>query len=182
MKQKRNILLLFAILLALVIIYAALSTWNKSEEMKEKEQAAEDTVKLADADSLTELKYTNGESTMDFVKEDDTWYYKDDKTVSLDQDTVENLADTVTGLNAERELKNPDNLTDYGLSEPSYTVWYTSGGETVPIYIGNMTGEDYYATVGDTGKVYTITDDLVYLLEFDLDNFKDTSDTASEEE
>ena len=46
---------------------------------------------------------------------------------------------------------------EYGLDHPTYTVTLTDEAGTVTtIKIGNATGNDYYATVDDTEKVYTI--------------------------
>ncbi len=164
MRQKKSMIMLIMVLIVLLVVYAALSQWNKKTEEKE----AMETVQLVEEDSLSTFRYTDGQTTMSFIKENNIWYYKEDKEIPMSQNTVEHLSQMVTGLTAVRELKNPDALEDYGLKEPAYTIWYTAGEEDVPVYIGNMTGENYYVSVGDTGKVYTITNELVQSLKFDL--------------
>ena len=60
-------------------------------------------------------------------------------------------------LSADRELEDADALEEYGLDHPTYTVTLTDEDGTVTtIKVGNATGNDYYATVDDTEKVYTI--------------------------
>lgn len=70
-----------------------------------------------------------------------------------------------------RGLENPDQLSDYGLDKPSYTIQFQDNdGVATEILIGNGAGENYYATVGDSGKVYTISSDFQNYLQFDLTN------------
>ena len=67
------------------------------------------------------------------------------------------VADAMGQLNADRELEDADALEEYGLDHPTYTVTLTDeAGTMTTIKVGNATGNDYYATVDDTEKVYTI--------------------------
>ena len=43
-------------------------------------------------------------------------------------------------------------------------------GEEQNIYIGNAAGEDYYMTVGDKEKIYTVDYSVVNAMNFDLDS------------
>ena len=89
----------------------------------------------------------------------------------MNQDTVQSTADAIRQMEAVRELENPDQLSDYGLDKPSYTIQFQDNdGVTTEILIGNGAGENYYATVGDSGKVYTISSDFQNYLQFDLTN------------
>lgn len=180
MKQRRNMLLVLGILIVLVIIYLSLDQWNKSKEKERAEEEKKSTIQLVDATSLKKLEYTDGETTMSFVKEDDTWYLEDDKETTLSQDAIDEITDAVKNLTAKRELKDPDEMSDYGLENPVYTVWYTEDDETHAIYIGDVTGEDYYVTIDDTKKVYTINNDLVYSLNFNLTELVENTDTEEE--
>ena len=89
----------------------------------------------------------------------------------MNQDTVQSTADAIRQMEAVRELENPDQLSDYGLDKPSYTIQFQDNdGVTTEILIGNGAGENYYATVGDSGKVYTISSGFQDYLQFDLTN------------
>lgn len=126
---------------------------------------------------ITSIQYTNGTDTMSFIKEDGTWYSESDKEFPLQQSSLKTMAETFGTLSANRELTDGDTLADYGLEEPQYTITLKDAdGEQQNIYIGNAAGEDYYMTVGDKEKIYTVDYSVVNAMNFDLDSMlqKDT--------
>ena len=154
MKKKKGPLILIGVLVLLLILYFALSTWNKKQDSKE-----EETVKVTDlkTSEITGVKYDLGTGEMNFEKDGDTWYYTADKDFPLRQSYPKTVADAMLQLSADRELEDADALEEYGLDHPTYTVTLTDEDGTVTtIKVGNATGNDYYATVDDTEKVYTI--------------------------
>ena len=154
MKKKEGPLILIGVLVLLLILYFALSTWNKKQDSKE-----EETVKVTDlkTSEITGVKYDLGTGEMNFEKDGDTWYYTADKDFPLRQSYPKTVADATGQLSADRELEDADALEEYGLDHPTYTVTLTDEDGTVTtIKVGNATGNDYYATVDDTEKVYTI--------------------------
>lgn len=169
MKQKKTMLILIAAFILLVVLYGCLRIWNQKSEEKEAEQANAEKIYITETDEISALSYTNGTDEMGFTNEDGTWYYDEDKEIPISQSTIEGIANAVEGLTAVRELENPDKMEDYGLAKPAYTLQYTSDdGTESALYIGDAAEEDYYATVGDTGKVYTITSDIISRLQFEL--------------
>ena len=154
MKKKKGPLILIGVLVLLLILYFALSIWNKKQDSKE-----EETVKVTDlkTSEITGVKYDLGTGEMNFEKDGDTWYYTADKDFPLRQSYPKTVADAMGLLSADRELEDADALEEYGLDHPTYTVTLTDEDGTVTtIKVGNATGNDYYATVDDTEKVYTI--------------------------
>lgn len=154
MKKKKGSLILTGVLVLLLILYFALSTWNKKQDSKE-----EETVKVTDlkTSAITGVKYDLGTGEMNFEKDGDTWYYTADKDFPLRQSYPKTVADAMGRLSADRELEDADALEEYGLDHPTYTVTLTDeDGAVTTIKVGNATGNDYYATVDDTEKVYTI--------------------------
>ena len=154
MKKKKGPVILIGVLVLLLILYFALSTWNKKQDSKE-----EETVKVTDlkTSEITGVKYDLGTGEMNFEKDGDTWYYTADKDFPLRQSSPKTVADAMGQLSADRELEDADALEEYGLDHPTYTVTLTDEDGTVTtIKVGNATGNDYYATVDDTEKVYTI--------------------------
>ena len=106
---------------------------------------------------ITGVKYDLGTGEMNFEKDGDTWYYTVDKDFPLRQSYPKTVADAMGQLSADRELEDADALEEYGVDHPTYTVTLTDEDGTVTtIKVGNATGNDYYATVDDTEKVYTI--------------------------
>ena len=154
MKKKKGPLILICVLVLLLILYFVLSTWNKKQDSKE-----EETVKVTDlkTSKITGVKYDLGTGEMNFEKDEDTWYYTADKDFPLRQSYPKTVADAMGQWNADRELEDADALEEYGLDHPTNTVTLTDEDGTVTtIKVGNATGNDYYATVDDTEKVYTI--------------------------
>ena len=169
-KKKKTIILLVMILL-LIVANGAASAWNDKSEKKKEKEAEASKIYLTDAGDITAYSYSDGNQNMSFTKVDDTWEYDEDNEIPVNQDTVQSTADAIRQMEAVRELENPDQLSDYGLDKPSYTIQFQDNdGVTTEILIGNGAGENYYATVGDSGKVYTISSDFQNYLQIDLTN------------
>ena len=93
----------------------------------------------------------------------------------ITQSSLESLASTFQKVEAVRELKNADALSDYGLDKPTYTVSVKDKtGKSMTYYIGNATGENYYVTYGDKSKIYTVSSDITSSLSYSLDNLIET--------
>ena len=168
MKKKRSIFLLLGVLALLLIIYFALQAWNTRKEEKSEEESNVQVTDIDPAD-ITALRFDVGNGEMEFEKEDGAWYYTPDRDFPLAQSYPEDMAAAAGNIIADRELTDGDALEDYGLDEPVYTLEYTdSEGNVTQVCFGNTTGDYYYVTVGDTGKVYTvestITDSFNYTL------------------
>lgn len=173
MKKNRGFFILFGILIILLAVYFGLQSWNKSQEEKEQKEQEESEIHVTDTagEEIVSLRYDVGNGGMEFVKEDDQWYYAADKDFPLAQNYPEDMASAVGNIEADRELENGDSMGDYGLEEPVYTVEYTdTEGNITELYFGNMTGEYYYMTVGDTGKVYTVDGTVIESLTYSLDD------------
>lgn len=108
---------------------------------------------------------------MSYVKEEGGWMYEPEPEIALDQDVMETMADVFSNLTAERELKDGDELADYGLEEPAYTLNLTDedGNETA-IYVGNSLDDGRYVTMGDKSRIFTMDNELTGQLYFSLDN------------
>ena len=112
MKKKKGPLILIGVLVLLLILYFALSTWNKKQDSKE-----EETMKVTDlkTSEITGVKYDLGTGEMNFEKDGDTWYYTADKDFPLRQSYPKTVADAMGQLSADRELEDADALEEYGL-------------------------------------------------------------------
>lgn len=99
---------------------------------------------------------------MSFVKEDDTWEYAPDTTIALTESSMQNMEDAFLDIQAVKEIKNPDDLSDYGFDSPEYNLTLTGkDGEAHKFLIGNASGENYYFMEDGTEKVYTVSADLI---------------------
>lgn len=186
MKQKKGLIILLAVLLILCIVYFALRSYNQSQKEAEQAKAEAEEIQVVDIENPVEITYSSEDgSSVSLVKEDDTWHLKDDTETALVQDTIENIADTVSDVQAERQIEDPDSLESYGLDSPAYTITVTGeDGTTETIYIGDGADSDYYMTAGDKENVYTVSSSLPNVLEMNTENLKETEteDTESTED
>ena len=184
MKQKKGLIILLVILLVLCGVYFGLKSYNEAQAAKETKEAEEEVIQVLDIENPAEITYSADDgSSMSFVKEDGTWYLKDDKETALVQDTIQNIADTVSDVEAERQIEDPDPLESYGLSEASYTITVTGeDGKSGTLYIGDGADSDYYLTDQEKQNVYLVSSELPNVLDFDLDNLKQAEETEETEE
>lgn len=174
MKKYKSLVILLIVLVVLVVAYVVTGQLKKKSAEKENEQKQ---IAVLDMSDITSIQYTNGTDTMSFIKEGGTWYSESDKEFPLQQSSLKTMAETFGTLSANRELTDGDTLADYGLEEPQYTITLKDAdGEQQNIYTGNAAGEDYYMTVGDKEKIYTVDYSVVNAMNFDLDSMlqKDT--------
>ena len=173
MKKNKGLFILIAVLVVLLGVYFGLQSWNKSktEEKEKEEEAAVVHVTDTAAEDIVSMKFDVGDGEMCFAKEDGTWSYTPDSDFPLAQSYPGTMAEAVGNITAERELSDGDELADYGLDEPVYTVGYTDAdGNVTDVYFGNMTGDNYYVTVGDEGKVYTVASTVLDSFNYTLDD------------
>lgn len=179
MKKKRSIFLLLGVLALLLIIYFALQALNTRKEEKSEEESNVQVTDIDPAD-ITALRFDVGNGEMEFEKEDGAWYYTPDRDFPLAQSYPEDMTEALGKITADRELTDGDELADYGLEEPVYTVEVTSSdGKVTNIYFGNTTGDYYYVTVNDTGVVYTVSTTVIEDLNYTLDDMAQLDDYPS---
>lgn len=183
MKKYKSMILLLSVFVVVLVLYFVMGKINQMQAEKD----TEETIMVTDFSSLSSLKYTNGETTLSFVKEDGTWKVKDNEEFNLDSDAVETIANALSQIEAERVLEGADELSVYGLDDTAYTITMeTESGVTFTLYIGDEAGDGYYATTNDKVVVYTIGGSAVSGMEFDLteleaEEAEDVEDTGIEE-
>ncbi len=171
-KRTRTLCLLVGAVVLLLVAYFGIRGFNKNQEKKAEKEAKALEIYLTKMEDVTEIRYNIGNGEQVFVKESDSdnWEVEAQPDFPLAQTYPEQIASDFGTLKAERELKDADQLSDYGLEDPVYTVELSdSKGNTHQISIGNVTGDTYYATVDDSQTVYTVSaavmEDLQYSLE-----------------
>ena len=157
-KQKKQLIALCILLLICIVAWAGLTKWNKSQEQKKQEEEEASKVMVTDitTEDVNAFSYQYNNETLSFVKEDDTWYYEADKSISLDQDTMETLVATAAQLTAEQKIKDYEDLSEYGLDTPSNTITLTTGDGTTTLLIGNKNDmlSQYYVKTDQSDSIY----------------------------
>lgn len=138
-KQKKQLIALCILLLICIVAWVSLTKWNKSQEQKKQEEEEASKVMVTDisTEDVKAFSYQYNNETLSFVKEDDTWYYEADKSIALDQDAVETLVTTAAQFTADQEIRDYEDLSEYGLETPSNTITLTTGDGTTTLLIGN---------------------------------------------
>ena len=86
------------------------------------ETAEANTVTVTDISDLQEISYQYEGNDFAFAKNEDVWYYTKDKEFPVAQSYIDAMATSFGNLTAVRELKETDQLSDYGLENPKYTI------------------------------------------------------------
>lgn len=169
-KKIKKLFLLIGIFLLLLLILSGVKYWNRRQEEKQEKETEAARVYLTDLKDISEISYNVGNGEFTFVKKDGTWVYMEDEDFPLKQSVPEQIADTFGKLEAERELKDGDDLGDYGLTEPAYTVSLTiADGQQTVINFGNAVDDSYYLTVEESGIVYTAAASVLDELQYTMD-------------
>lgn len=106
-KQKKQLIALCILLLICIVAWVGLTKWNKSQEQKKQEEEEASKVMVTDitTEDVNAFSYQYNNETLSFVKEDGTWYYEADKSISLDQDTMETLVAPQHNLRQSRKSR-----------------------------------------------------------------------------
>lgn len=157
-KKKKQLIALCILLLICIVAWVSLTKWNKSQEQKKQEEEEASKVMVTDisTEDVKAFSYQYNNETLSFVKEDDTWYYEADKSIALDQDAVETLVTTAAQFTADQEIRDYEDLSEYGLETPSNTITLTTGDGTTTLLIGNKNDmlSQYYVKTDQSDSIY----------------------------
>lgn len=172
MKQKKNPLLLLLVILAvLLVVYAVVIRMGNRQEEKEQQEEEAKKIYVTDIETLTGIQFDVGNGEIQLIKEDKTWYDKNDRDFPLDQSYPKQMEKTFEQLQVERKLENGDSLEAYGLEDPQYTMILTAqdGRQTV-LHFGNVTGDSYYLTLNEKTEIYTVSTSVVENLQYSMED------------
>ena len=128
-----------ALLLALVMIAALTVGCGKKQSDTPTDTPAAGADGRTPAQQPAKLVCYNGSVTLWFVREEDTWYWGDDRDFPLEQSIVTELLATVQGYAALSPLPHTDDLSQFGLSD---TKRYISLTDTAPTGWGRRPTRD----------------------------------------
>lgn len=164
-KQGKTLIALAAVVVVCAGGYAGLRAWNQSQS------EVDETVYLTQLSVPTALSVTNQYGGFSFTKGEGGWIRDDDSDFPADQDALDDLAGQAGKLAAVRTITDPEELSSYGLDDPSMEVSLTDeDGTQVQLLIGiPMASGDYYAKVEGSDTVYTIDSTLPEALDIQVD-------------
>lgn len=191
-KQKKQFLVVFVILLFCVVGYVALTQYNKAQEKKEKEKEKAETITLTDwkTKDIEAFSYPLDGKTLSFTKDaDGNWTCEDDPSVSLDEEKINTMLENVAGLTAAEEIDDPEDLSEYGITDDSSKLTFTTADGTTTFTLGaeNEINNQYYLQMSGDDHVYLIEKSLETSFSQSMDDLKkedkkteDSSDATSE--
>lgn len=160
-KQKKQLLVMVILLVIGILAYVGIRIYNEKQEEKKAAEEEENRIAVTDlkSDDITAFSYQYEGELLEFVKEDGTWYYKGDKSISMDQDQISSMLETAAGLNAETEVTDYETLSDYGLDNPANTITLTGGSKTATLLLGNKNEmlSQYYLKKKEEDTVYLVS-------------------------
>ena len=149
MKQKKTLQILLLVFAGLIALYTGVNLYQKQQSSKEDS----DQTMISDLKSLTSISYNNNGTTLSFIKQSGKWYYTKNKKYPITQSSLESLASTFQKVEAVRELKNADALSDYSLDKPTYTVSVKDKtGKSMTYSLDNLIETDTFPTLS-TGNL-----------------------------
>lgn len=151
-----------AVLAVLSCAYLGVTSYVDSQEEKEAE-AADTSVSLVDMEPKNIISVSflseSGEQEI-FEKKEDSWIKKGEEDFPVSQDTIDGAVNSLAALDADQELTEPEDLSEYDLDKPQNEIVLTAqdGSETV-LLVGmkNEASAQYYVKRSDQDKVYLVS-------------------------
>lgn len=167
-KQKKQLLIMLVILVVVAAAFFAVTAFNHYRDQQETSQSAT----LLNLDNIDEISYDNGADQLSFaLDENDIWYYTENPDFPLQSSYVETIDETLTGLQAVREIpaEESDTLAAYGLETPQATVTAVgTDDQEITLLIGNSNSNGYYLKFADSDTIYTIDAQLMDAISLSL--------------
>jgi hypothetical protein len=114
--------------------YIGVKTYVEKQEEKEQESLEEEetttNVFSASADSIESLGFFIDDSEVVFEKDEESWKKKDETDFPVDQDAVESAVSAIESIESDRVLEDVEDLSEYGLDNPSNTITVTVSSES----------------------------------------------------
>ena len=111
-KQKKQFLGMLLVLAVLAAAYGGIHVYNQKQEEKEasEEEAEKLTVVDFKTDDVTAFSYVLGGQVYAYTKTDGEWTWDGDISLTLDTSQIDAMLDAVTGLTAESEITDGEDL------------------------------------------------------------------------
>ncbi len=157
-KQKKQFIILIALLVICIGAFFATKLYNSRQEEKEaaKEEAA--TIHVTDiaVEDITAFSYVLDGETLAFSYDGETWTYDGDASVDIDENVVNTMLQTAASITTEECISEYSKLEDYGLEEPSNTIELKTADKSITIYLGNKNAilGEYYLMTSESEDIY----------------------------
>lgn len=158
-----------SILLGVLVISCVLTLGvSKYEERKEKIKNSDEIIMELNSEEVTELSWEYDSETFAFHK-DGKWLYDEDEHFPVNEEKIHQLLNNFQSFGVSFIIEDPEELSQYGLSDPLCTIHIGLNEESYEISLGNFSemDEERYVSIGD-GNVYLVQDDPLDSFDIEL--------------
>lgn len=183
-KKKTQLMTLCIIFLMVLMAFVIMKIYQKNAPEEVQEETVTYQVLNTDVSAVTEIGIITEEETTNLIKENDTWKCLDDESVEIDGSLVENFLENICQLTSDTQIENVEDMSQYGLDEPTISVTVQSENNMYTIKLGdyNSMMAGYYISINDENTVYITDSSIYYTLNKSLDSFKQVTAPEYEEE
>ena len=174
MKRKNTLIILCGVL---ALIFAGIIIVNAVEKHVESISTIDEVVFTADSETLTEIKWTFEDNTLDFVKTDDVWTLSGDDSFPVDQEEISYLIENFAEVHASFIIEDVEDYSQYGLDDPEAEITFITADEETTISCGSFSTMDSKRYISiNGGTVYLIDDDVEEYLTSERDDYLDNDE------
>lgn len=188
MKRAKKLYILLGVLVAVCAITFGVSRYQtRQEEIKNSGEV----ILEVPTDSVESLSWDVGDRSFSFHKEttegdtdsESIWIYDEDDVFPVDKTKINNLLSCFESLTAAFVIENPEDLGQYGLTDPSCTINFSDGETSYTVLLGDYSPMDSqrYVSIGD-GNVYLVSEDPMEEFDVELSKMLDDDDIPYLEE
>lgn len=188
MKRAKKLYILLGVLVAVCAITFGVSRYQtRQEEIKNSGEV----ILEVPTDSVESLSWDVGDRSFSFHKEttegdtdsESIWIYDEDDVFPVDKTKINNLLSCFESLTAAFVIENPEDLGQYGLTDPSCTINFSDGETSYTVLLGDYSPMDSqrYVSIGD-GDVYLVSEDPMEEFDVELSKMLDDDDIPYLEE
>ena len=155
-----------AVLAVLFCAYLGVVSYVDSQEKKEAEvQNTSVSLIEMEPENITSVSFLSEDGEQeDFEKKEDIWSKKGEEDFPVSQDTIDGAVNSLAALEADQELAEPEDLSEYDLDKPQNKIVLTTqdGSETV-LLVGmkNEVSGQYYVKKPDKNNVYLVSETVL---------------------
>ncbi|MCA9375447.1 MAG: DUF4340 domain-containing protein [Candidatus Doudnabacteria bacterium] len=162
------LLVVFVGLLAVLLVRDAVApTESKEDGVVE--------VLAVPAEEVTSVVFQYDDTTVQVVRENDTWMLKQPFEAEARSEKMQDLLDEFVLVESTGEpLENPGELADYGLVDPLLVVTINTGDATRTLSFGerDFTGSSVYGMVNDDRRVHLLPGKLFATMQVDPEGLR----------
>ncbi|MBQ7918494.1 MAG: DUF4340 domain-containing protein [Lachnospiraceae bacterium] len=185
-KQKKQLLLMVALLVVLVGGYLGLVKYNEWNEQKKTEQAQSQVIYVTQLEegSINKISYEYEGETISLVKDGETWVSESDTTLAIVQSTVETMAERMAEIQADLTISDATDKEQYGLGEGARKVTFSTADTTYTFFIGdyNSTSSVYYWGNDIDNTVYVVGGENVTCFNYGLEDLIEEAEESTSAE